>query len=488
MRRVSVVGSSGSGKSTVAARLAEQLGVPHTELDAINHQPNWTPLPPDEFRRHVTEITAAAQWVVDGNYSTVRDIVWDRADTVVWLDLPRGLVARRITMRSIRRVVRREELWNGNRERLRNLLTRDPEESAIRHSWQNHQKNHDRYAAAATIPPSLSCTSCNSDRNARSTRSSPRHAYATRGPTSKARWRRSSTRRRSCGRRIGRSSSRIRDMIVVEPEWIADGRVRVADAARPPARVLRGAAARNGDRELDGLFVAPAVMRQGIGRLLIEDATATAWAQGATRVVVTANLRAQGFYERCGFVPGGLVPTRFEPGPPDAPRSPRDDSRWTAGPASRTVRPRLAPDEGIAARVHDAVRDDARALTWTRWGGRLNHLFRDGGKPFGVVRRHTERGRECAGGRSSRDGRVRRRDRTGSHGERAGRGHDHSEVGTPRAELHRGVRRAVPRRLPHGLPVARRPPRGRRRCAGGVRPRLPAVVAARRSRGLGRRA
>ena len=93
MRRVSVVGSSGSGKSTVAARLAEQLGVPHTELDAINHQPNWTPLPHEEFRRRVTEITAGAQWVVDGNYSTVRDIVWDRADTVVWLDLPRGLVA-----------------------------------------------------------------------------------------------------------------------------------------------------------------------------------------------------------------------------------------------------------------------------------------------------------------------------------------------------------------------------------------------------------
>jgi len=122
MRRVSVVGSSGSGKSTVAARLAEQLGVSHTELDAINHQPNWTPLPPDEFRRRVTEVTDAPQWVVDGNYSTVRDIVWDRADTVVWLDLPLRVWLPRLLRRTYRRWRRRESLWNDNRETLRNAF------------------------------------------------------------------------------------------------------------------------------------------------------------------------------------------------------------------------------------------------------------------------------------------------------------------------------------------------------------------------------
>ena len=244
VRRVSVVGSSGSGKSTVAARLAEQLGVPHTELDAINHQPNWTPLPPDAFRRRVTEITAAAQWVVDGNYSTVRDIVWDRADTVVWIDLPRGLVARRITMRSIRRVVRREELWNGNRERLRNLLTRDPEESAIRHSWQNHQKNHDRYAAARDDPAfaQLHFVQLRSQREIDAFLTAPRVRDAR--PDEQG-----------ALETIQYEASLVWDedrpfvlanpgMIVVEPEWVSNGLVRVADTARPASRLLRRSAPR----------------------------------------------------------------------------------------------------------------------------------------------------------------------------------------------------------------------------------------------------
>ena len=91
-------------------------------------------------------------WVVDGNYGAVRDLVWARADTVVWLDLPRLVVARRIVTRSVGRVLRRTELWNGNRETWRNLVTRDPNESAIRASWQNHYRSRARYAAAAQDP------------------------------------------------------------------------------------------------------------------------------------------------------------------------------------------------------------------------------------------------------------------------------------------------------------------------------------------------
>ena len=91
------------------------LGAPFTELDAVNHQPDWTPLPVDEFRRQVTALTEAESWVIDGNYSAVRDIVWARVDTVVWLDLPRWRVMQRVTTRTLVRVVGRRELWNGNR-------------------------------------------------------------------------------------------------------------------------------------------------------------------------------------------------------------------------------------------------------------------------------------------------------------------------------------------------------------------------------------
>ena len=152
VQRVSVVGNSGSGKSTVARELAGILGVPHVELDGVFHQPGWVPLPEDEFRRTVGAAAAEDRWVMDGNYSVVRPLVWARADTVVWLDLPRRTVMRQVVWRTLRRAVTRQELWNGNREPLRNFLTWVPEESVISWAWHSHSKYRDRYAAAVTDP------------------------------------------------------------------------------------------------------------------------------------------------------------------------------------------------------------------------------------------------------------------------------------------------------------------------------------------------
>ena len=96
VQRVSVVGNSGSGKSTVARELAAALGVPYLELDSVFHQPGWEPLPEDEFRGVVEAAAAGDSWVMDGNYSAVRPLVWARADTVLWLDLPKWIVMRRV--------------------------------------------------------------------------------------------------------------------------------------------------------------------------------------------------------------------------------------------------------------------------------------------------------------------------------------------------------------------------------------------------------
>src|SRR5262245_1969370 len=73
MRRVSVVGCSGAGKSTIAAALAARLGVVHLELDSLYHQAGWTQLEPEEFCRRAGEVTAQEGWVIDGNYGGVRD-------------------------------------------------------------------------------------------------------------------------------------------------------------------------------------------------------------------------------------------------------------------------------------------------------------------------------------------------------------------------------------------------------------------------------
>jgi adenylate kinase family enzyme len=144
-----VVGSAGSGKTTVAAALARNLGVPHIELDGIFHQPEWTPLEPDEFRTRVRQRTDGPAWVVDGNYSVVRDAIWERADTVLWLDLALPIVAARVVTRTVRRAVGRTELWNGNREPMSNLLSLRPERSIIAWSLSRHAHYRRRYTEAA---------------------------------------------------------------------------------------------------------------------------------------------------------------------------------------------------------------------------------------------------------------------------------------------------------------------------------------------------
>ena len=153
-----MVGNSGSGKSTLARELAASLGVPHLELDSVYHQPGWEPLPEDEFRRLVTAKTKEDAWVIDGNYSAVRQIVWARADTVVWLDLPRWTVMRQVTWRTVRRAVTQQELWNGNREPLSNFLTWEPEKSVISWAWHSHAKYRTRYGAAAADPANAHLT------------------------------------------------------------------------------------------------------------------------------------------------------------------------------------------------------------------------------------------------------------------------------------------------------------------------------------------
>ena len=123
MRRISVVGSSGSGKTTFARQLATKLHLPHVELDSLFWDADWTQVDNDTFRARVGDATAGDAWVADGNYARARDIVLARADTVVWLDLPLGTCLGRILKRTARRARTREELWSGNRESWRRHFT-----------------------------------------------------------------------------------------------------------------------------------------------------------------------------------------------------------------------------------------------------------------------------------------------------------------------------------------------------------------------------
>jgi adenylate kinase family enzyme len=117
--RIAVIGSCCSGKTTLAARLSDLLGVPHIELDALHHGPNWQEASAEELRERVeAALEGLDGWVTDGNYmGKLGTLLVDQADTIVWLDLPLRTLLPRIYRRSRSRMRGRVELWNpGNYE------------------------------------------------------------------------------------------------------------------------------------------------------------------------------------------------------------------------------------------------------------------------------------------------------------------------------------------------------------------------------------
>lgn len=150
-QRVVVQGPTGSGKTTLAKSLATSLGYPYLELDSVFHQENWTPLDVDAFRDVVSTFAEQPQWVSDGNYGVVLDLLWRRADVIVFIDLPKWQVMTRIVKRTLRRAISHAELWNGNRESLRNLISRDPERNIVLWTWNTHARYHETVPNEARV-------------------------------------------------------------------------------------------------------------------------------------------------------------------------------------------------------------------------------------------------------------------------------------------------------------------------------------------------
>jgi adenylate kinase family enzyme len=150
LRRVSVVGVTGAGKTTLAAALASALDLVHVELDALHWEPNWVMAEPAVFRERVANALACDAWVADGNYSTVRDeLVWDRADTVVWLDYSFPLILGRLVRRTFTRLLTRELLWGNNHERWSNhFLSRDSLFLWAIHSYPKHRRTYPQLLAS----------------------------------------------------------------------------------------------------------------------------------------------------------------------------------------------------------------------------------------------------------------------------------------------------------------------------------------------------
>ena len=166
--RVAVHGASGSGKTTLARTLARATGAPHLELDSLYHQPEWTPLDRESFSRRVSEFIAGEEWVVDGNYRDVRPLVWARASLIVIIDRPRWRTTWRVFRRTVSRGLRRTELWNGNRESIWRLFSRDPERNIVLWSWRKQlHYRRDVPGDAAREAPGATVVVVRSDADAR---------------------------------------------------------------------------------------------------------------------------------------------------------------------------------------------------------------------------------------------------------------------------------------------------------------------------------
>lgn len=151
-QRVLVAGTSGAGKTTLAARLGQVLEVPHVEIDALFHGPGWTPR--QSFAAEVEAFSAQPRWVTEWQYGAVRALLAERADLLVWLDLSRARVVRQVLARTVRRRVRRQVLWNGNVEPpLWTALTDD--EHILRWAWRTHRLTGGRVADAHQQRPEL---------------------------------------------------------------------------------------------------------------------------------------------------------------------------------------------------------------------------------------------------------------------------------------------------------------------------------------------
>lgn len=148
-RRILVTGTSGSGKTTVAVALSGRLGIPHTDIDGLYHGPGWVPRP--EFVDDVAALAGREEWVTEWQYSVVRPLLLGRADLLVWLDLTRAAVMRQIVPRTLRRRLRRVELWNGNVEPpLWTLLTN--RDYILRWAWRTHAKTAARVHSVLASP------------------------------------------------------------------------------------------------------------------------------------------------------------------------------------------------------------------------------------------------------------------------------------------------------------------------------------------------
>lgn len=127
-QKILIVGTSCTGKTTLAVKIGEQLNIPHFDLDDFHWLPNWVEQPDIEMLADIkTNILPIPKWIVSGNYTNlVKATLWKEADTIIWLDYSLSLILSRFFKRTYKRIVLKEACCNGNYENFYNsFLAKD---------------------------------------------------------------------------------------------------------------------------------------------------------------------------------------------------------------------------------------------------------------------------------------------------------------------------------------------------------------------------
>lgn len=124
-RRILVYGVTGSGKTALARRIADKIGLPLCLRDDLIWEPGWREVEVDQMRRRFARVAAESEWVLDGAGSRYEDLVLPRVELIVCLDYPRWLSLVRLVRRTVRRVVSQEPVCNGNAETWRQVFSPD---------------------------------------------------------------------------------------------------------------------------------------------------------------------------------------------------------------------------------------------------------------------------------------------------------------------------------------------------------------------------
>lgn len=139
MKRILVIGTSGSGKTTLAERLSERLCLPYHASDHFYWELGWKSASSESVNRQVRNVVDQEAWILDGNFDNERDLVWKRADCIIWLDYSLVTILRQIVSRNILWALTRTLTWSGNRMTLKRAF------SGIRHALKSHSPKRQNY-------------------------------------------------------------------------------------------------------------------------------------------------------------------------------------------------------------------------------------------------------------------------------------------------------------------------------------------------------